>query len=43
MSITLGAHADDESDSLSYLRDQLQALGYLHEGKERAIRGSGDE
>jgi hypothetical protein len=40
---TIGAHADGESDPLYYLRDQLQALGYLHQGTERPIRGSGHE
>ncbi len=26
---TLGAHADGEPDPLYYLRDELQALGFL--------------
>lgn len=40
---TLSAYADGESDPLYYLRDQLQALGYLHHDTGRPTRGSGDE
>jgi hypothetical protein len=32
---TIGAHADGEPDPLYYLRDQLQALGYLRQDAEQ--------
>lgn len=32
---TLGAYADAEPDPLYYLRDQLEALGYIHHDTER--------
>jgi hypothetical protein len=40
---TIGAYADAEPDPLYYLRDQLQALGHLHQETERPTRGSGHE
>ena len=40
---TLGAHADGETDPLYYLREQLQALGHVHQETERPTRGSGHD
>jgi hypothetical protein len=41
---TLGAYADAEPDPLYYLRDQLQALGYLRQDRQDTEqRGSGHE
>jgi hypothetical protein len=36
---TLGANADGEPDPLYYLRDELQALGYLPENPEHPHTG----